>query len=147
MRSSCQAVLLLAALCGACSPVRTTGPSPAPVPSPSGVERDHPPGIVDTDRTLFPDPVDRTAVRMEALRRQITLYFESHGAAPDRVDQSYPPGPEREWIVDYRHDAWGREYRYTPLRTDYELRSAGADGQFGTSDDIVVSRLKGTRWA
>jgi len=84
---------------------------------------------------------------MEALRRQITLYFESHGVAPDRVDQSYPPGPEREWIVDYRHDAWGREYRYTPLRTDYELRSAGADGQFGTSDDIVVSRLKGTRWA
>lgn len=104
----------------------------------------HPPGIADTDRALFPDPVDRTSVRMESLRRQITFHVEAHGSVPKRLDDA--TGPESDWVMDFRHDAWGHEFKYSPSHKDYTLASAGPDGRFGTADDIVVSRDQGTRW-
>ncbi|SOD03413.1 Type II secretion system (T2SS), protein G [bacterium JGI 053] len=80
---------------------------------------------------------------METLRWLITLYLEERGAVPERLDDAFPPGPETRWTT-YSHDAWGNHYRYARVGTDYELRSAGADGRFGTPDDIVATRLKGT---
>jgi len=33
-------------------------------------------------------------------------------------------------------DPWGKEYQYTKQKYDFIVISAGADGNFGTSDDI-----------
>ncbi|MFM7930167.1 MAG: type II secretion system protein GspG [Pirellula sp.] len=36
-------------------------------------------------------------------------------------------------------DPWNRPYEYKVIGSSFELRSLGADGQSGTSDDIVSS--------
>ena len=50
------------------------------------------------------------------------------------------PQPEKwiQIITKIPSDPWGREYRYRLLSDgkDFELRSAGPDGSFGTKDDI-----------
>lgn len=39
----------------------------------------------------------------------------------------------------YGRDGWGREFRFEPLENEsYRIASAGADGAFGTNDDIVA---------
>ena len=54
-----------------------------------------------------------------------------------------PPGPEGlEELKTYDSavffkDAWGRELRYEVVSGRPRLTSAGADGKFGTEDDIV----------
>lgn len=35
-------------------------------------------------------------------------------------------------------DAWGNDFVYKIVREQFEIRSAGFDGQHGTSDDLVV---------
>ena len=37
-------------------------------------------------------------------------------------------------------DAWGHPFKYTKLgNANFEVRSAGLDGAFGTKDDLTVS--------
>ena len=36
-------------------------------------------------------------------------------------------------------DPWGNNYKYSPNGTSFELRSAGADGQEGSEDDVIVT--------
>ena len=40
-------------------------------------------------------------------------------------------------------DAWGHAVRYSHHGRDFEVRSAGNDGQFGDADDVVVSSSLG----
>jgi len=55
------------------------------------------------------------------------------------------PGNARNWNGPYLEkkplDPWGKEYKYESPGTnrahDYDLSSAGNDGQFGTDDDIT----------
>ncbi len=50
------------------------------------------------------------------------------------------PGNWRRYLPRIPHDPWGSEYVYiSPGRDgrDYEIFSAGPDGEFGTEDDIA----------
>ena len=73
---------------------------------------------------------------------QVESYRDRHGAFPSEL-------PLREHDKDARRslgiwntnrDAWGREFRYTVTGESddqsFEVRSAGADGKFGTPDDL-----------
>ncbi|MBB4637982.1 hypothetical protein FHS01_004041 [Longimicrobium terrae] len=44
----------------------------------------------------------------------------------------------RDERVSILNDPWGREFRYAPTGTAFELRSAGSDGAFDSGDDIVA---------
>lgn len=41
-----------------------------------------------------------------------------------------------------RKDAWGHEFRYNAANGAYDLRSAGADGEFDTADDITADQVR-----
>jgi hypothetical protein len=101
-------------------------------------------GITDTDSDIWPDPVERTEVRIEVLRRYLAGHFASEGAWPTSLAAVLPTGRD-DPIAGYGVDAWNRAFRYVPAGTDYELRSAGPDGRFETADDIVTTRTKATK--
>src|ERR1700741_2466476 len=100
----------------------------------------------DGEEDIFPDPWDRTAVRMAAVRRRLETFARRHGRFPDTLADALPPGDPRDWRINYGDDAWGTPFRYRRRGSDYELISAGADRQFGTADDLIVTRIQGTKW-
>jgi hypothetical protein len=139
-------ILLMIGGTGACAPhsglhpgAGTTGTRNPPPDTLPGFA-----GITDTDSDIWPDPMERTEVRIEVLRRYLADHFASEGAWPASLAAVLPTGRD-DPIVGYGVDAWKRAFRYVPADTDYELRSAGPDGRFETSDDIVTTRTKATR--
>lgn len=64
-------------------------------------------------------------------------------AATERVElyraehQGLPEGIEGNKLVIAFEDGWGEALRYDPLERGYALRSAGADRQFDTADDLI----------
>lgn len=45
-------------------------------------------------------------------------------------------------VCDFESDSWSHPYRYRCTRAEVEISSAGADGTWGTSDDLVDSCLR-----
>ncbi|HEX2205844.1 MAG TPA: hypothetical protein VHG91_21195 [Longimicrobium sp.] len=111
------------------------------------VERDTvrtkaPPGpIVDTEEAIWPDPRDRTYVRLDMLRNLVRAHVAERGALPASLEDFVPPPEAAE--RDLSHDAWGRAIAYARSGVEYELRSAGADGVARTADDLLVTRGRG----
>jgi hypothetical protein len=134
-----------AASCAHAPGERVTGHSPAPVAQNNVTVGAQPP-IADREEDLFPDPWDRTAVRMGAVRLRLNAFRESHGEFPDALADALPPGDPSNWRLDYTHDAWGTTIRYRRRGSDYDLVSPGADREFGTGDDIIVTSTRGTKW-
>lgn len=58
---------------------------------------------------------------------------------------AYTPGMEYASRM-YAFDGWGREFRYVPLKDSCEVRSSGADGNFGNADDLVLKFLPNESW-
>lgn len=100
-------------------------------------------GVADTDRELWPDPRDRTEVRLEVLRGFLRDYLSRTGRLPERLQDAVPADP-RPFTV--HADAWENPFRYVRSDASYELGSAGPDGRWGTADDIVVTLSQGTKW-
>ncbi|MEZ6197932.1 MAG: prepilin-type N-terminal cleavage/methylation domain-containing protein [Planctomycetota bacterium] len=93
-----------------------------------------------------------TDVEMDALVTAAKSFCEDTVQRPADLDALYSsalPGFGGPYVDDslggrdvegegFRHDAWGRRYRYeTPGNTGILITSAGRDGQFDTDDDIV----------
>jgi hypothetical protein len=87
-------------------------------------------------------PRQTTELGMRVLVKWIDHFRQSKGRIPSAIEEIVHPDPrdpnfqpsERWWS-----DGWQRRFRYTPKAGSYELRSAGEDGVFGTSDDLVVT--------
>jgi hypothetical protein len=86
-------------------------------------------GIVDTEEMLLPDPRGREVVHLRALSGQLQAYARDHGVLPERLSIL---GAEIS-----RPDEWGTAIRYEHTGAVLDLRSAGPDRRFGTTDDIV----------
>jgi hypothetical protein len=75
------------------------------------------------------------------LRRQIDAYHDSTSALPQALADLCPSFPRRycDWMPGYFsfRDPWGRTFAYHLVGQEYELRSAGPDRRFGTTDDLV----------
>ena len=93
--------------------------------------------IVDTEEMLIPDPKARTLNRLYILRVYVRRYAREHKRLPDRLADFLPPGNARPAALD--RDAWGNMIRYHRSISGFELRAAGPDGRFGTTDDFVAT--------
>lgn len=88
----------------------------------------------DTEETLWPDPVERQAVRLRTLRPRIQEYVAKTGSLPEAI-RDLESDPK---AVDLLRDVWGQPIVYVRSGSAYELRSSGPDRQLGTPDDIIV---------
>lgn len=126
-------LLLGQAGCGA----RAVEPAPpvaraeAPVPDTA-----RPLMVVDTEESLWPDPVERTWVRLANLRYRIEGYRLQAGRFPASLEELLPGSADRDALA---RDAWGGTFALRPLPNDYELRSSGPDRVLGTPDDVVAT--------
>jgi len=75
--------------------------------------------------------VAATEVMIGMAEDAIEARAEESGVLPS-VDEA------QELIAEFE-DAWGNALRYEPSGDDFTIRSAGPDGVFDTSDDIVSS--------
>lgn len=48
-------------------------------------------------------------------------------------------GGSRKYVRELNKDPWGNEYVYKASGNDYQIFSAGPDGQAGTADDVTFS--------
>jgi Type II secretion system (T2SS), protein G len=78
--------------------------------------------------------LDMMATALDTFRRERGFYVvaDNQGTLVDQLNPRYLPRV-------MRLDPWHRPYLYEGERDRYLLRSAGADGQAGTADDIDVS--------
>ena len=102
-------------------------------------------GASFTDRfgDIDPSPTQVTQQRIELMRDEVTRYATVNRKLPpelrDVLDLPFTDEhlrPQERWLLD----GWNRPIEYT-VETDgrrYELRSHGADGISGTSDDRVL---------
>jgi hypothetical protein len=97
-------------------------------------------------RTDSDSAQDRTKWALEHMSLDFRLLARTSEWPPPKdadafVDYLSKVGRTR--LSDFGADAWGRPYRLTvedhdAPSLDYEFRSAGADGQYDTPDDLVV---------
>jgi len=77
---------------------------------------------------------DLTKVNLATLEKIIVERNAAEGRVPADIQELQRIRP----MPPSTQDAWGREIRYERLSdSSFRLTSAGADGQFGTGDDIV----------
>jgi hypothetical protein len=78
--------------------------------------------------------IDLTGTQLESLSRAVLSFAAEGQGLPGSLDALRGAHPSAASVTD----AWGRKIRYERLSDDaFRLTSAGPDGAFGTSDDIV----------
>lgn len=91
---------------------------------------------------------DAARTQLNSIKRGIKLYQLQVGTLPsnlealrekpnDIADPTRWKGPYFDEPIPV--DPWGNEFKYSPSGTGFELKSAGADGQEGSDDDVVVT--------
>ena len=96
--------------------------------------------MVDKDETIWPNPVERTYVRMSTLRNLLNDYEARTGVLPDELTALSSSGtllPDES-----ARDGWGNPIVLFRTGTDYELRAAGPDRIAGSADDLVLRRTE-----
>jgi Type II secretion system (T2SS), protein G len=78
---------------------------------------------------------------MHSWRIVLDAYKQDYNAYPTASNlQTVRPMFEPVYIRTLPlHDAWGNDYRFESTAETYKLTSAGADGKFGSEDDIVLT--------
>ena len=72
------------------------------------------------------------------LKLGIEAFRSSQGRLPRCITELQDASfPQRYVPVGGFEDRWGHEIKYSTREDEYELRSAGSDGEFGTEDDLV----------
>jgi len=89
---------------------------------------------------VFTDPVDLTRVRLVRLRGWIQDHARHTGEPPAALREVIPERIAPRTRRDMARDGWGRKVRYSRSQDDFEVRSAGPDGRFGTTDDLIATR-------
>jgi len=87
-----------------------------------------------------------TKTQIQNVKTAIGLYRIRMNALPDTLEalRDGPSDSEQKarWseplLSQIPNDAWGNAFVYKKTGNNYEIRSAGVDGQFSTEDDIVV---------
>ncbi len=78
-----------------------------------------------------------TRVNLSSLEKIILAFMSQEGRLPKDFEELR----QSRFLVGPAVDAWGRKLRLEIISEEnFRLLSAGPDGQFGTGDDIVVSR-------
>jgi hypothetical protein len=98
-------------------------------------------GFIDRRPEINPTPEEITKRRFAILHSEISKIRALQGRAPVALEEilSRPEPdpnlrPQSRWLLD----GWNQPILYS-ARQPYELRSAGADGVYGTADDLASS--------
>lgn len=85
------------------------------------------------------EKVRRTGLTLQELGGAIAAYRREEGHFPTtgRIAELLDALAPRYISNPRRFDWWGRQFEYEGEALSYRLRSAGADGRFGTADDLV----------
>jgi hypothetical protein len=79
--------------------------------------------------------VELTRTNMQALQKIVVSYIAGEGQVPKSLQDLRNSG----MLMGAAIDAWGRSFNYEKVSdSSFRLISAGKDGAFGTSDDIVL---------
>src|SRR6056297_2162613 len=88
-----------------------------------------------------------TITQLNAYKQSIQMYQIRMQSLPESLEQ-LRDGPsdsalQAKWgkpiMTELPGDAWGKPIVYTVNGNEFELRSAGSDGQTNTEDDITIS--------
>lgn len=93
--------------------------------------------LMHRSEDFWPDPSDRTAVRLRAVRAAVLEYQRREGKLPSGLEVVRWRDRDGSTRLTWLSDAWNRPIIYTVSDT-VELRSPGPDGEPNTPDDIVV---------
>jgi len=75
-----------------------------------------------------------TETNMMSLQKTIELYTATNSRVPRNLQEAFGRAP----LTTGKQDGWGRDIKYEVIGDfSFRLTSAGADGTFGTEDDIV----------
>lgn len=81
--------------------------------------------------------IELTKVNLAGLEKMVLAFLSQEGRLPSSLEELR----QARLLLGAAFDAWGREIRLeTSGQTAFRLISAGPDGQFGTSDDLILSR-------
>jgi Type II secretion system (T2SS), protein G len=97
-------------------------------------------GVNEEKAWLARSELEMMAAALNSFKRERGFYVIGDSTGP-LVDQLNP----RYLARVIRLDPWHRPYLYEGERDHYVLRSAGADGEPGTADDINVPRTTGSQ--
>ncbi|WP_026754458.1 type II secretion system protein GspG [Sediminibacter sp. Hel_I_10] len=83
-------------------------------------------------RYIFPE---KTRAEMIEMSARLENWHENTGHYPSNLNELIGNSPVRQ---EWRKDAWKRPYKYIINHNGqgFEITSSGADGTFGTKDDI-----------
>jgi hypothetical protein len=88
-------------------------------------------------------PRMNTETRLRTIYAHIRLFKEKNGRYPVRLRELCQDGlsicEDKNRPLTGERDGWGRQLAYVPLDQGFELRSHGADGLEGTTDDLVLN--------
>lgn len=74
---------------------------------------------------------------LRALDTAIVLYASARNEVPTQSGWFKELVDSGRWSGEPATDLWGRPYAYTrKSSTEYDIRSIGPDGKFGTADDM-----------
>ncbi|TNF34598.1 MAG: hypothetical protein EP329_07045 [Deltaproteobacteria bacterium] len=80
---------------------------------------------------------DANAMRLETVGMALTAHYLREGRYPEALTDLAEPALRPADLVD----SWGNALRYVHLGPrSFDLCSAGADGAFGTADDLCENR-------
>lgn len=81
--------------------------------------------------------IELTRANLSSLEKIILSFLSQQGRLPKDFEELR----QSRLLVGPAVDAWGRELRLEIIADEgFRLLSAGADGQFGTEDDIALTR-------
>lgn len=81
--------------------------------------------------------IELTKINLSSLEKIILSFLSQQGYLPKDFEELR----QSRLLVGPAVDAWGREFRLEIIgEGGFRLLSAGADGQFGTEDDIALTR-------
>ena len=92
-----------------------------------------------TERQYWPEPVARAEYRLSMLIERLGAHMREGHPFPTSVNEFAAPIAEVPWLSTC--DPWGHRVRVSRQGREFELRSAGPDGVFGTPDDLVKTGL------
>lgn len=91
--------------------------------------------------------INATTAQLNSLKGNITYYKMKMNSLPESLDQ-LKDGPsdsakKSKWVApiieEIPVDAWGNDFDFAAKGNEFEIRSAGLDGQMNTEDDITIA--------
>lgn len=94
--------------------------------------------LMDSEEEVFRDPSDQARIRLTFARQHLERRRSENRKMPESLEEVFV-GMSKDRRAYLELDPWNRAIRLSLDSSGYQLRSAGPDGVFNSSDDVVVA--------